>query len=189
MDGFLCPNTTLFSQELLTCDYWNKVNCDETERFYSVNEKLFVVPVRVNSGRNYNSRDSYPSGHGSFNNRSDRRQNIGTGERYGKSNPQSNRRTDYVVDDFQTIDRRGERRQFLNSGITGAKGGSRIDQRNLEYSATSNSEVHEENPEVEELPNADEYDEEDAATAASNKLTGDDGKSEASDSTPGDKNE
>merc|ERR1712226_1832698 len=38
--SFLCPNGTIFSQSLLTCDWWFNVDCSETEEFYSINEKI-----------------------------------------------------------------------------------------------------------------------------------------------------
>merc|ERR1712029_1205252 len=38
--SFLCPNGTIFSQALLTCDWWFNVDCSETENLYSINEKL-----------------------------------------------------------------------------------------------------------------------------------------------------
>lgn len=50
MPGFLCPNTTLFSQQLLTCDYWFNVDCSQSESFYSVNENIYAEPQRINRG-------------------------------------------------------------------------------------------------------------------------------------------
>ncbi|KAF2365577.1 Chitin binding domain [Trinorchestia longiramus] len=38
--SFLCPNGTVFSQRLLTCDRWTAVNCSRSERFYRVNQGL-----------------------------------------------------------------------------------------------------------------------------------------------------
>merc|ERR1712018_1024960 len=38
--SFLCPNGTIFSQSLLTCDWWFNVDCSESEEFYSINEKI-----------------------------------------------------------------------------------------------------------------------------------------------------
>lgn len=40
-DSFLCPNGTLFNQEFLVCDWWNRVDCDRAEDFYSINESIF----------------------------------------------------------------------------------------------------------------------------------------------------
>ena len=79
MNGFLCPNATLFSQQLLTCDYWNNVDCDQAERYYSVNEALYQQPLRTTSYdqgsqyddgnlNNYNSYDQQ-----TFDRRNDRR--------------------------------------------------------------------------------------------------------------------
>ena len=42
-DGFLCPNATLFNQELFVCDYWNHVDCTMAESFYTLNGNLFQV--------------------------------------------------------------------------------------------------------------------------------------------------
>lgn len=42
-DGFLCPNATLFNQELFVCDYWNHVDCSMAESFYGLNGNLFQV--------------------------------------------------------------------------------------------------------------------------------------------------
>merc|ERR1712072_117604 len=38
--SFLCPNGTIFSQSLLTCDWWFNVDCSESEEFYNINEKI-----------------------------------------------------------------------------------------------------------------------------------------------------
>merc|ERR1711963_250446 len=38
--SFLCPNGTIFSQSLLTCDWWFNVDCTETESFYNLYEKI-----------------------------------------------------------------------------------------------------------------------------------------------------
>ncbi|KAH8347820.1 hypothetical protein KR084_001265 [Drosophila pseudotakahashii] len=40
--GFLCPNGTLFSQKNFVCDWYRNVNCDESERFYEMNEEKTV---------------------------------------------------------------------------------------------------------------------------------------------------
>ncbi|XP_070140241.1 protein split ends [Drosophila kikkawai] len=40
--GFLCPNGTLFSQKNFVCDWYRNVNCDESERFYEMNEEKIV---------------------------------------------------------------------------------------------------------------------------------------------------
>ncbi len=39
--SFLCPNGTLFSQLLLTCDWWWKVNCVDSTQLYVLNERLY----------------------------------------------------------------------------------------------------------------------------------------------------
>ncbi|CAL8116720.1 unnamed protein product [Orchesella dallaii] len=38
---FLCPNGTLFSQVLLTCDWWFNVDCDQATQLYVLNERLY----------------------------------------------------------------------------------------------------------------------------------------------------
>ncbi|KAH8290933.1 hypothetical protein KR054_007288 [Drosophila jambulina] len=40
--GFLCPNGTLFSQKNFVCDWYRNVNCDESERYYEMNEEKIV---------------------------------------------------------------------------------------------------------------------------------------------------
>ncbi|KAI1308005.1 hypothetical protein HDE_00604 [Halotydeus destructor] len=39
-DGFLCPNATLFNQELFVCDYWQNVDCSLAPSFYGLNGNL-----------------------------------------------------------------------------------------------------------------------------------------------------
>ncbi|KAG8192729.1 hypothetical protein JTE90_009752 [Oedothorax gibbosus] len=39
--SFLCPNNTLFNQLLLVCDWHNKVNCENAESHYSINERIY----------------------------------------------------------------------------------------------------------------------------------------------------
>lgn len=40
--GFLCPNGTLFSQKNFVCDWYRNVNCDDSERYYEMNEEKIV---------------------------------------------------------------------------------------------------------------------------------------------------
>ncbi|XP_043211432.1 DNA-directed RNA polymerase II subunit RPB1-like isoform X1 [Amphibalanus amphitrite] len=42
--SFLCPNGTIFNQEGFACQWWNEVDCDSAEQFYSKNEEIGVVP-------------------------------------------------------------------------------------------------------------------------------------------------
>jgi hypothetical protein len=46
--SFLCPNGTIFSQVLLTCDWWFNVRCSSTLQAYVLNERLykFITPHR-----------------------------------------------------------------------------------------------------------------------------------------------
>ena len=32
--SFLCPNSTIFNQQLLTCDWWYNVDCSQADKFY-----------------------------------------------------------------------------------------------------------------------------------------------------------
>jgi hypothetical protein len=36
-NSFLCPNESIFNQELLTCDWWNNVDCSVSEKYYNLN--------------------------------------------------------------------------------------------------------------------------------------------------------
>ncbi|XP_077293787.1 uncharacterized protein LOC143916523 [Arctopsyche grandis] len=38
--SFLCPNGTLFNQEVLVCDWWMNVRCVDTERYSGLNQAL-----------------------------------------------------------------------------------------------------------------------------------------------------
>ncbi|EEC00640.1 conserved hypothetical protein, partial [Ixodes scapularis] len=39
--SFLCPNGTIFKQELFTCDWWYNVNCDDSPNFFHLNAEMF----------------------------------------------------------------------------------------------------------------------------------------------------
>ncbi|CAB4056389.1 unnamed protein product [Lepeophtheirus salmonis] len=41
VDGFLCPNGTVFNQEYFICDWWFNVNCDIAEMFFPLNEFVY----------------------------------------------------------------------------------------------------------------------------------------------------
>ena len=41
--AFLCPNGTIFSQELLTCVWWFDFDCGQAEQLYSANSELYAV--------------------------------------------------------------------------------------------------------------------------------------------------
>ncbi|KAG8235059.1 hypothetical protein J437_LFUL015301 [Ladona fulva] len=45
--SFLCPNGTIFSQVLLTCDWWFNVQCNSTAQQYVINERLYkyIIPL------------------------------------------------------------------------------------------------------------------------------------------------
>ncbi|KAG9508575.1 hypothetical protein GZH46_02924, partial [Fragariocoptes setiger] len=40
-DAFLCPNATIFNQQLFTCDWWYKVDCSRATQFYALNADLY----------------------------------------------------------------------------------------------------------------------------------------------------
>ncbi|KAL7305170.1 uncharacterized protein LOC106651078 [Trichogramma pretiosum] len=39
--SFLCPNGTVFSQTTRVCDWWFKVDCQDSPRLYGINEDLY----------------------------------------------------------------------------------------------------------------------------------------------------
>ncbi|XP_076352438.1 uncharacterized protein LOC143247813 [Tachypleus tridentatus] len=50
-DSFLCPNGTIFNQEKFSCQWWYKVDCTKSVRFYNLNEALYKVPERPKERR------------------------------------------------------------------------------------------------------------------------------------------
>ncbi|XP_064475362.1 serine/arginine repetitive matrix protein 1-like [Ornithodoros turicata] len=42
--SFLCPNGTIFKQELFTCDWWYNVKCDDSPNFFHLNSEMFKPP-------------------------------------------------------------------------------------------------------------------------------------------------
>ncbi|XP_055313241.1 uncharacterized protein LOC129574799 isoform X2 [Sitodiplosis mosellana] len=46
--SFLCPNGTIFSQVLLTCDWWFNVKCSATAQLYVLNERLYKYILPLN---------------------------------------------------------------------------------------------------------------------------------------------
>lgn len=48
--SFLCPNTTIFNQRLLVCDYYSKVHCEDVESYYEVSNSLLYkhAPRKTN---------------------------------------------------------------------------------------------------------------------------------------------
>ncbi len=42
--SFLCPNGTIFNQEIFTCVWWFNFDCSTAESFYSLNENLYAGP-------------------------------------------------------------------------------------------------------------------------------------------------
>lgn len=42
--SFLCPNGTIFQQETFSCQWWADVDCATSDKFYSLNAKIGVVP-------------------------------------------------------------------------------------------------------------------------------------------------
>ena len=39
--SFLCPNGTIFNQEIFTCVWWFDFDCNTAESFYSLNDDLY----------------------------------------------------------------------------------------------------------------------------------------------------
>lgn len=44
MDGFLCPNGTLFNQQVFVCDWWFNVDCSAAPEYYSRNQFIYAGP-------------------------------------------------------------------------------------------------------------------------------------------------
>ncbi|XP_075238303.1 uncharacterized protein LOC142334274 [Lycorma delicatula] len=53
--SFLCPNGTIFSQVVLTCDWWFNVKCASTAQLYVLNERLYkyILPVKPSFPEDY----------------------------------------------------------------------------------------------------------------------------------------
>ncbi|KAK7019430.1 hypothetical protein SK128_005506 [Halocaridina rubra] len=43
--SFLCPNATIFHQQIFACDWWFNVDCSQAPTFYYLNEDLYKDPV------------------------------------------------------------------------------------------------------------------------------------------------
>lgn len=43
VSSFLCPIGSTFSQKLLTCDWWTKVDCSSTRRYFEVNRDSYQI--------------------------------------------------------------------------------------------------------------------------------------------------
>jgi Chitin binding Peritrophin-A domain len=41
--SFLCPNGTIFNQEVFACEWWNNVDCSTSESYYAKNSEIGVV--------------------------------------------------------------------------------------------------------------------------------------------------
>ena len=42
-DDFICPNGTIFNQELFVCDWWYNFDCSTTEEFTHLNEFIYDI--------------------------------------------------------------------------------------------------------------------------------------------------
>ena len=42
--AFLCPNGTIFNQEIFTCVWWFDFDCSTAEQFYNLNDNLYAGP-------------------------------------------------------------------------------------------------------------------------------------------------
>lgn len=56
--AFLCPNGTIFNQEIFTCVWWFDFDCSTAESFYGLNADLYAGP----SGSDNNGDAPAPSG-------------------------------------------------------------------------------------------------------------------------------
>ncbi|XP_049272586.1 uncharacterized protein LOC125756240 [Rhipicephalus sanguineus] len=41
--SFLCPNGTIFKQELFTCDWWYNVDCDSSSKYFHLNSEMYTT--------------------------------------------------------------------------------------------------------------------------------------------------
>merc|ERR1719507_493325 len=48
--AFLCPNGTIFNQELFTCVWWFDFDCQSAEDFYALNEGLYEAAASSENG-------------------------------------------------------------------------------------------------------------------------------------------
>ncbi|XP_028969026.1 uncharacterized protein LOC100898294 [Galendromus occidentalis] len=42
--SFLCPNGTIFKQELFICDWWYNVQCNDSDKFFHLNTNKYTTP-------------------------------------------------------------------------------------------------------------------------------------------------
>lgn len=49
MTSFLCPNSTLFDQSIMQCNWWYYVNCETSARHYDANLHLALSYRRINA--------------------------------------------------------------------------------------------------------------------------------------------
>ncbi len=47
--SFLCPNGTVFNQEVFACDWWFNVDCAASVDFYFLNEEVLQAMEEANS--------------------------------------------------------------------------------------------------------------------------------------------
>lgn len=45
--SFLCPNSTVFNQQVFVCDWWYNVECDRAPQFYNLNRFLGDIEARL----------------------------------------------------------------------------------------------------------------------------------------------
>ncbi|XP_076332324.1 uncharacterized protein LOC143237212 [Tachypleus tridentatus] len=46
-DSYICPNGTVFNQQVFSCQWWYKVDCPKSAHFYQLNDNLYKVPEPV----------------------------------------------------------------------------------------------------------------------------------------------
>jgi len=56
--SFLCPNGTIFNQEIFTCVWWFDFDCESAEGFYSLNEGLYQSGGGGGGGEDYDGENN-----------------------------------------------------------------------------------------------------------------------------------
>lgn len=61
---FLCPNGTVFSQEVFVCVWWNQFDCNSAPEFYGLNANIY--DYSINRAQNQNSGSGFQQGPSGF---------------------------------------------------------------------------------------------------------------------------
>ncbi|KAG1663039.1 hypothetical protein GQR58_020609 [Nymphon striatum] len=46
VNSFLCPNGTIFNQQVFVCDWWYNVDCATSNSYYNLNSNIYAKPAR-----------------------------------------------------------------------------------------------------------------------------------------------